>query len=53
MARSKDKKILYRCGECGSAQSKWAGQCAGCGGWNTLAEVVEEKTPANPRFAGY
>ena len=29
---------LYVCQSCGSAQTKWAGQCAGCGAWNTLVE---------------
>jgi DNA repair protein RadA/Sms len=28
----------YVCQGCGSAQSKWAGQCEGCGDWNTLNE---------------
>jgi len=28
----------YVCQSCGSAASKWQGQCADCGEWNTLAE---------------
>ena len=28
----------YVCQTCGSAASKWQGQCADCGEWNTLAE---------------
>ncbi|UZK70745.1 DNA repair protein RadA [Sphingomonas sp. S1-29] len=28
----------YVCQACGSATSKWAGQCADCGEWNTLVE---------------
>ncbi|MDB5689730.1 MAG: repair protein RadA, partial [Sphingomonas bacterium] len=28
----------YVCQACGSATSKWAGQCADCAEWNTLAE---------------
>ncbi len=53
MATSKDKKIIYRCTECGNAQSKWGGQCGGCGLWNTLVESVEERNPVSSRFAGY
>jgi len=53
VAAAKDKKTLYRCAECGHAQSKWAGQCGGCGLWNTLVESVEESKPQTPRFAGY
>ncbi|HUL12074.1 MAG TPA: DNA repair protein RadA [Methylococcaceae bacterium] len=53
MSRPKDKKILYRCTECGHAQSKWAGQCGGCGLWNTLVESVEERAPASSRYSGY
>lgn len=39
MARN---RTIFRCEFCGSEQPKWAGQCGGCGEWNTLAE-------ANPR----
>jgi DNA repair protein RadA/Sms len=28
----------YVCQACGSVTSKWAGQCADCGDWNTLVE---------------
>ncbi|MEN2748463.1 DNA repair protein RadA [Sphingomonas sp. T9W2] len=28
----------YVCQQCGSVSSKWAGQCADCGDWNTLVE---------------
>jgi DNA repair protein RadA/Sms len=54
MNKPKDKpKIVYRCAECGYAQNKWAGQCGGCGSWNTLAESVEERAAPASRFAGY
>jgi DNA repair protein RadA/Sms len=53
MVASKDKKIVYRCTECGHAQGKWAGQCGGCGVWNTLVESIEERNPPTARFAGY
>uniref|UniRef100_UPI002670886F ATPase domain-containing protein n=1 Tax=Sphingomonas bacterium TaxID=1895847 RepID=UPI002670886F len=28
----------YVCQACGSVSSRWAGQCADCGEWNTLVE---------------
>src|SRR6516165_9006036 len=36
---------VYVCQSCGAAQSKWAGQCAGCGAWNTLVEEVSSRPP--------
>jgi len=33
----------YVCQECGTVHSKWAGQCAGCGQWNTLVEEMVDK----------
>ncbi|MGB0967717.1 MAG: hypothetical protein ACPGUX_06000, partial [Halocynthiibacter sp.] len=27
--------ISYNCSACGTAHKKWAGQCDGCGEWNT------------------
>lgn len=30
--------ISYNCSACGTAHKKWAGQCDGCGEWNTLVE---------------
>ncbi len=33
-------KSTYLCAECGAASPKWAGQCPGCGAWNTMAETV-------------
>ena len=53
MNKAKDRKILYRCTECGHVQNKWAGQCGGCGLWNTLVESLEERPTAATRFAGY
>ena len=29
-------KISYTCSSCGETHNKWAGQCDGCGEWNTL-----------------
>lgn len=55
VARSKDRKTVFRCTECGHAQSKWAGQCPGCGLWNTLVESVEDKSGGGGggRHSGY
>jgi DNA repair protein RadA/Sms len=47
-------KLQYQCSECGSLQSKWSGQCGGCGAWNSLTESVPVKqASSNPRFSGY
>lgn len=47
-------KINYSCTECGAIASKWGGQCADCGAWNTLVETLVEKTSEqNARFSGY
>ncbi|HZH44986.1 MAG TPA: DNA repair protein RadA [Lysobacter sp.] len=35
-------KTAYVCSECGADHSKWQGQCADCGAWNSLGEVVVE-----------
>ena len=37
-------RIVFSCSECGAAHPKWAGQCTGCGDWNTLVEEVELPT---------
>jgi DNA repair protein RadA/Sms len=36
---------LYVCQSCGTAQNKWAGQCTGCGAWNTLVEELAARPP--------
>ena len=33
-------KTVFFCTECGNETPKWAGQCAACGSWNTLAEQL-------------
>ncbi|TQR50412.1 ATPase domain-containing protein, partial [Acinetobacter sp. RF14B] len=33
-------KSVYRCEQCGTDHSKWAGQCSECGEWNSLVEVT-------------
>ena len=35
----------YICQACGAAHSKWAGQCASCGAWNTLVEEIGSRPP--------
>ena len=39
-------KTAYVCAECGASYSKWQGQCAECGAWNTLSEIVVEPAAA-------
>ncbi|MGV1100187.1 DNA repair protein RadA [Thiovibrio sp. JS02] len=47
------EKISYLCSACGAVFGKWAGQCGGCGAWDTLGEQ-ENSMPARPgRFRGY
>ena len=50
-------KTAYVCSECGGEHSKWQGQCAECGVWNSLSEIVLEaaaKTAAGGvRRSGY
>jgi DNA repair protein RadA/Sms len=36
---------VYVCQSCGAVQSKWAGQCAACGAWNSLVEEVQSRPP--------
>src|SRR3974390_2225566 len=36
---------LYVCQSCGAVAAKWAGQCVGCGAWNTLVEEVGSRPP--------
>ncbi|MEO1641035.1 MAG: DNA repair protein RadA [Pseudomonadota bacterium] len=33
------KDLAFSCSECGTAYRKWAGQCEGCGAWNTIHET--------------
>lgn len=35
-------KSQYVCQQCGASYTKWAGQCANCGSWNSLVEQVVE-----------
>ncbi|HEC16231.1 MAG TPA: DNA repair protein RadA [Sedimenticola sp.] len=54
MARKAAGKPAFDCSACGGRFPKWSGQCPGCGGWNTLEEIIAPEAPGeNPRFAGY
>ena len=46
------EKISYVCRACNGVFSKWAGQCEGCGAWDTLAEQ-QSLSAAAGRFQGY
>lgn len=47
------KKTRFSCNECGAESAKWSGQCAECGEWNTLIEVVANSASGVERFAGF
>ncbi|MEM8786738.1 MAG: DNA repair protein RadA [Pseudomonadota bacterium] len=38
---------IFVCADCGTVHKKWAGQCQGCGAWNTIAE--DAPIAAGPR----
>ena len=42
------EKHVYQCQACGAQASKWSGQCADCGEWNTLLESAVA-VPRRPR----
>ena len=37
---------IHVCSACGHASPRWAGQCPGCGEWNTLVEEVRRAGPS-------
>lgn len=39
-AKGNSGKSIFVCGECGHESGKWAGQCPGCGSWNTMVEAA-------------
>lgn len=46
-------KTIYRCEQCGTVHSKWAGQCSDCGEWNSLIESqTQTSTPAHKAQIG-
>ena len=49
MAKTSSKaRTAFVCGECGAEHSKWQGQCADCGAWNSLSEIVLEPAATTP-----
>ncbi|MCR6660929.1 MAG: DNA repair protein RadA [Asticcacaulis sp.] len=36
---------IYVCQSCGNVHNKWAGQCGGCGQWNTLVQETYSAPP--------
>ncbi|MBU2886530.1 DNA repair protein RadA [Gilvimarinus agarilyticus] len=51
------QKIAFVCNECGADYTKWQGQCAECGSWNSVVEMkLGPATKAGARgaqFSGY
>ncbi len=45
-------KLTHACQTCGAQFSKWSGQCAGCGTWNSLVEEITQ-IASHPRYQGY
>lgn len=43
-------KTIYKCTVCAATTPRWAGQCANCGEWNTLAEEVIGKENGRGRM---
>ncbi|MBI3794819.1 MAG: DNA repair protein RadA [Nitrospinae bacterium] len=50
----KKSKSVYVCQNCGFRQSKWAGRCPECDGWNSMVEEAVRTETAKDRraFAG-
>lgn len=44
MAKASKTRTAYVCNECGADYSKWQGQCAACGAWDSLSEIRLETT---------
>ena len=50
----KKPKTQYVCQSCGTAFSKWQGQCSACNEWNTIIEeIVVKSTPSDAVSAIY
>ena len=45
-------KEVFICQNCGTDASKWQGQCAGCGEWNTLVAEVSSTSPRRHAASG-
>jgi DNA repair protein RadA/Sms len=46
---AKNKETIFVCNNCGNEFSKWMGQCSGCGEWNSLREIKNNKKPGQSR----
>ncbi|QBQ54211.1 DNA repair protein RadA [Nitrosococcus wardiae] len=47
-------KTVYQCDQCGAETIRWAGQCPGCGAWNSLEEQLRAQLPKRTgRYAHY
>ena len=44
-------KVAFVCADCGAEHTKWQGQCATCGEWNTLARVHPAEDEPGRRVA--
>ncbi len=45
-------RTVYICSDCGHESPRWAGQCPGCGEWNTLVEEARARTNGSGRSTG-
>ena len=52
MAKARQKET-WVCRDCGAEHSKWQGQCAGCGEWNTLEQVLGAGAAAGRTGSGW
>lgn len=51
---AKKAKLTFACNDCGAHSTKWAGQCADCGTWNSIVEVIEASVGVrDARRGGY
>lgn len=44
-------KTVFTCSGCGTSSPRWAGQCSGCGEWNTLVEEVVVREAGRGRLS--
>ena len=44
----KNGSIMYKCSNCGYSQPRWLGRCPDCGQWNSLEEIIIDKTKTGP-----
>lgn len=46
-------KTVFECQQCAATSPKWQGQCPNCLAWNSLDEVVVNKTNSKQQNVGY